>query len=99
MIYPRVVGTSIGLSGMWVLVAVAVGGEIFGVVGMFLMIPAASVIYTLIREITNARLAIRAIEPTKLEAHPPELKSHLKEKHKKRKEKWALHFDKIFRKK
>lgn len=83
VIYPRVVGTSIGLPGMWVLVAVAIGGELMGVAGMFLMIPFASVIYTLIREITKARLDLRAVDENKLVAHPPELRSHLKEKGKK----------------
>ena len=72
MIYPRVVGTSVGLSGMWVLVAVAVGGELFGVVGMFLMIPAASVLYTLIREAVDKRLGASSVEACKLEPQPPE---------------------------
>lgn len=70
MIYPRVVGTSIGLSGMWVLVAVAVGGELMGVVGMFLMIPAASVLYTLLRESTAKRLAARNIDQSKFVEQP-----------------------------
>jgi predicted PurR-regulated permease PerM len=56
LIYPRVVGTSIGLSGMWVLIAVGVGGSLMGVAGMFLMIPVTSVIYTLLTEHTNKRL-------------------------------------------
>ena len=80
LIYPRVVGTSIGLPGMWVLVAVAIGGEFMGVAGMFLMIPLASVIYTLIREITKARLEMRMISNEKLVAHPPELRSRFKKK-------------------
>lgn len=75
-IYPRVVGTSIGLSGMWVLVAVAIGGEMIGVVGMFLMIPIASVLYTLIREAVYKRLQNRDISPDKLEAQPPDIKPH-----------------------
>lgn len=79
LIYPRVVGTSIGLSGMWVLVAVAVGGELMGVAGMFLMIPFASVIYTLLREVTNKRLQNSNIDQDKLEAHPPEINSRLKQ--------------------
>lgn len=73
LIYPRVVGTSIGLSGMWVLVAVAVGGELMGVAGMFLMIPITSVIYTLLTELTNKRLEELKIDPVKLEEQPPEL--------------------------
>ena len=78
LIYPRVVGTSIGLSGMWVLVAVAVGGELMGVAGMFLMIPVTSVLYTLLRETTNKRLAVRDIHEDKLQTQPPELVSHIK---------------------
>ncbi len=87
LIYPRVVGTSIGLPGMWVLVAVAFGGEFFGVAGMFLMIPMASVLYTLLREVTHRRLDNRNIAPSKLEAQPPELRSHFREKRKAQKEK------------
>ena len=72
LIYPRVVGNSIGLPGMWVLLAVAVGGELMGVAGMFLMIPLASVLYTLLREITNARLQRRDLPEEKLIPQPPE---------------------------
>lgn len=80
LIYPRVVGTSIGLSGMWVLVAVGVGGQLMGVAGMFLMIPIVSVFYTLMQEQTNRRLSLREIEPEKLNVQPPEISSKLKEK-------------------
>ena len=87
LIYPRVVGTSIGLNGMWVLVAVAVGGELFGVAGMFLMIPFASVLYTLLQEVTNKSLTGKSIDPEKLKDQPPELRSHFKEKRKQNKAK------------
>ena len=87
LIYPRVVGESIGLPGMWVLLAVAVGGGLFGVVGMFLMVPFSAVIYTLLREHTHERLDRRDIDPDKLREHPPELQSHFKMKRQKRKEK------------
>ena len=87
LIYPRVVGTSVGLNGMWVLVAVSVGGELFGVVGMILMIPLASVLYTLIQELTNYRLSKITVDPEKLKAQPPLLKSHFKEKRKENKAK------------
>ena len=73
LIYPRVVGTSIGLPGMWVLVAVTVGGDLMGVGGMLLMIPATSVIYALLREFTEKRLAERGIPAEKLQNQPPEL--------------------------
>ena len=82
LIYPRVVGTSIGLPGMWVLFAVAVGGEFMGVGGMFLMIPLSSVLYTLLRERTNNRLENLNIDTEKLKAQPPELRSRLKGKQK-----------------
>lgn len=78
VIYPRVVGTSIGLPAMWVLVAVSVGGALLGVAGMFLMIPVASVVYTLLREYTNKRLQGRNIPEEKLIDQPPELRSRLK---------------------
>ena len=70
LIYPKVVGTSIGLPGMWVLVAVTVGGELMGIAGMLVMIPLVSVMYTLGREFTDYRLAQRSIPPEKLEAQP-----------------------------
>lgn len=77
LIYPRVVGSSVGLPGMWVLVAVTVGGELMGVGGMLIMIPLASVLYTLGREATGKRLAQRQIPEDKLQAQPPEIKSGL----------------------
>ena len=50
LLYPRVVGDSIGLSGLWVLLAVIVGGGFFGIPGIFVGIPVMSVIYDLVRE-------------------------------------------------
>lgn len=80
LIYPKVVGSSIGLPGMWVLVAVAVGGDLMGVAGMLIMIPLASVLYALLREFTEKRLAVRNIDPSKLKDQPPILKSGFKVK-------------------
>ena len=73
LIYPRVVGTSIGLPGMWVLVAVTIGGELMGVAGMLVMIPLVSVLYTLGGEITTKRLEARGIPEEKLREQPPEI--------------------------
>ncbi|MBQ8238108.1 MAG: AI-2E family transporter [Oscillospiraceae bacterium] len=70
LIYPRVVGNSIGLPGMWVLVAVTVGGDLMGVGGMLLMIPLTSVLYTLLREFTNNRLAVRNVPREKYQDVP-----------------------------
>ena len=89
LIYPKVVGTSIGLPGMWVLVAVSVGGDLMGVGGMLLMIPLVSVLYALMREITDKRLAARGIDRDKVQDHPPELKSKFQEKRKMKKQRKA----------
>lgn len=56
VIYPRVVGGSVGLPGMWVLVAVTVGGSLFGILGMLLGVPVFSVIYSMIKKDTEKRL-------------------------------------------
>ncbi len=80
VIYPRVVGSSIGLPGMWVLLAVTVGGEIMGVGGMLVMVPFASVLYTLIREFTGNRLSSKHIPADKLVPQAPELRSRLRPK-------------------
>ena len=90
LIYPKVVGTSIGLPGMWVLVAVAVGGDLMGVAGMLIMIPISSVLYALLGEFTGKRVAERGIDPEKLRDHPPELKSKFKENRERKREQKLL---------
>ena len=55
-IYPRLVGGSVGLSPLWTLVAVLVGGKLFGLIGMIFFIPFVSVVYILIREDVTKRL-------------------------------------------
>ncbi len=62
LIYPYVVGNSVGLPGMWVLVAVTVGGSLFGVAGMLTFIPICSVLYVLLREYINSRLKAKNID-------------------------------------
>lgn len=52
VIYPRVVGSSMGLSAIWVLAAITIGGRLAGPIGMFLGVPAASALYTLLKEAT-----------------------------------------------
>ena len=56
LIYPHVVGGSVGLPSIWVLVAVTLGGSLMGIAGMLIFIPTVSVIYTLFREWVYARL-------------------------------------------
>lgn len=53
LIYPRVVGSSLGLPGMWVLAAVTVGGGIMGVLGMLLGVPVTAALYRIIRDDVN----------------------------------------------
>lgn len=53
IIYPRVVGSSIGLPGIWVLAAVTVGGGVMGIGGMLLGVPLAAAIYRLVRDDVN----------------------------------------------
>lgn len=57
LIYPRVVGNSVGLPSIWVLMAVSVGGSLFGVIGMLVFIPLLSTCYALVRESVNRRNA------------------------------------------
>lgn len=62
VIYPRVVGSSIGLPGIWVLVAVTIGGSLMGIVGMLIGVPIACVIYTILKEDVNKRLKEKQVE-------------------------------------
>lgn len=59
LIYPHVVGNSVGLPSIWVLVAVTLGGSMMGILGMLVFIPLVSVIYSLFRDEVNARLKQR----------------------------------------
>lgn len=56
LIYPRVVGKSVGLSPIWTLLAISVGGSLFGIIGMLVGLPLASVIYALIKKDMNNKL-------------------------------------------
>ena len=62
VIYPRVVGSSIGLPGMWVLVAVTVGGEVGGILGMLLGVPVATIVYILLKKDVNKKLEQKSEE-------------------------------------
>ena len=62
LIYPQVVGSSIGLPSIWVLVAVSLGGSLFGIMGMLIFIPITSVIYTLFQDWMRKRISIRDIK-------------------------------------
>ena len=65
LIYPKVVGNSVGLPSIWVLVAVTLGASVMGILGMILFIPLFSVAYSLIRENAKRRLRTRNISEEK----------------------------------
>lgn len=59
VIYPHVVGKSVGLPGIWVFASVTVAAAAFGIVGMLLCVPISAIIYELLRELVHRRLEIR----------------------------------------
>ncbi len=63
LIYPHVVGGSVGLPSIWVLAAVTIGGSLMGVVGMLIFIPLVSVVYALFREVVYLKLKKNNIDP------------------------------------
>jgi predicted PurR-regulated permease PerM len=75
LIYPHVVGSSVGLPSIFVLMAVTIGGSLMGIAGMLIFIPLCSILYTLLRENVYTRLNKSQIEVSELEttesAHPP----------------------------
>lgn len=68
IIYPRVVGNSIGLSGLWVMFAILVAGGKFGIIGMIIGVPTFAIIYTLLREATYFKLQQKKISSTNIDA-------------------------------
>lgn len=82
VIYPRVVGTSVGLPGIWVLLAIIVCGNLMGIAGILLGIPLFSVIYALLRESTARRLRLRRITNRQaVENDPPGVDAAPEEDH------------------
>uniref|UniRef100_UPI003FED6B55 AI-2E family transporter n=1 Tax=Candidatus Fimivicinus sp. TaxID=3056640 RepID=UPI003FED6B55 len=61
LIYPRVVGSTVGLPSLWVLLAVTIGGSVWGIMGMLVSVPVCSVLYCLMREIVGTRLKERGL--------------------------------------
>ena len=66
LIYPHVVGNSVGLPSIWVLAAVSVGGSLMGITGMLIFIPIVSVLYALFREVVYLKLKKNKIDPGKI---------------------------------
>lgn len=69
LIYPHVVGNSVGLPAIWVLVAVTLGANLMGVVGMLIFIPICSVLYALFRENVKRRIAEKKIPASKFKVY------------------------------
>ena len=65
LIYPHVVGSSVGLPSIWVLAAVTLGGSAMGIAGMVLFIPLCSVLYAMFRDFVKGRLQVRGVSPDK----------------------------------
>jgi len=63
LIYPKVVGNSVGLPSIWVLMSVTVGGSLFGVAGMLVFIPLMSTLYSLLRDDVNRRNGVKVGRP------------------------------------
>ncbi len=63
LIYPKVVGNSVGLPSIWVLMSVTVGGSLFGVAGMLVFIPLMSTLYSLLRDDVNRRNGVKGGRP------------------------------------
>ena len=73
LIYPHVVGGSVGLPSIWVLAAVTIGGNLMGIVGMLIFIPLVSVLYTIFREFVYLRLKeIKQVTKTVVEEYTAE---------------------------
>ena len=70
LIYPHVVGSSVGLPSIWVLAAVTLGGKLMGVVGMLVFIPLCSVLYALFRDYVKRRLAEKRVPEGKWKGSP-----------------------------
>ena len=62
LIYPKVVGASVGLPGIWVLLSVTVGGSLLGPLGMIIALPVVSILYTIIKDETNKKLDKKKIK-------------------------------------
>lgn len=66
LIYPHVVGNSVGLPSIWVLAAVSIGASLMGIVGMLIFIPLVSVLYALFREVVYLKLRQQKINPDEI---------------------------------
>ena len=64
LIYPRVVGTSIGISSLWVLLAILIGGSIAGPIGMLVGVPLMAIVYKIVSDEVNRKLKKKQLKIT-----------------------------------
>lgn len=56
VIYPKVVGSSLGINGIWIIISMLIGADLFGILGMIIGIPLFGIFYTILSKIINSRL-------------------------------------------
>ena len=66
IIYPKVVGKSVGLPSIWVMVAVTIGASIYGILGMILSVPLCSILYSIIKTDVNLKIEEKNKVPAKI---------------------------------
>ena len=64
LIYPRVVGSSVGLPGIWVLLSIFAFGDLFGIFGMVIAVPTTACLYALTKDLVNKRLKKKQLKVT-----------------------------------
>lgn len=79
IIYPKVVGTSMGLPGIWVLAAVTIGGGIFGVLGMLLGVPIAAAVYRIVGDDLKKAEPVSETETIQIDENTEEISEENKE--------------------
>ncbi len=60
--YPKIVGKSVGLPALWALLAVLIGGSIFGFIGIIISVPISSVLYSLLKDYVNYRIRKKQVK-------------------------------------
>lgn len=73
LIYPKVVGKSVGLPGIWVLVAVTIGASVYGILGMLISVPLCSILYSIIRTNVNDKIDQKNKKKVKIKEQKKEM--------------------------
>ena len=73
LIYPKVVGKSVGLPGIWVLVALTIGASVYGILGMLISVPLCSILYSIIRTNVNDKIDQKNKKKVKIKEQKKEM--------------------------